>query len=130
MKMKLAVLCSMIAASLPAAANELRRAEAPIRGQYIVVLKDSAFEVSRDSRSSRAVDALSMAADMAASHRLEVDRVYEHALKGFVVKNANEKQIEKLLWDDRVAFVEEDGMVLAGLECGDHEYACGRRVRF
>jgi subtilisin family serine protease len=111
MKMKLAVLCSMIAASLPAAANELRRAEAPIRGQYIVVLKDSAFEASRDNRSSRAIDALSMAADMAASHRLEVDRVYEHALKGFVVKNANEKQIEKLLWDDRVAFVEEDGMV-------------------
>ncbi len=110
MKTKLAVLCAMIAASLPAAATELKRAEAPIKGQYIVVLKDSAFEGSRDSR-VQSVDSMGMAAEMAASYNLEVERVYEHALKGFVVKNAGEKDIERLLWDDRVAFVEEDGMV-------------------
>lgn len=110
MKTKLAVLCTMIAASLPAAATELRRAEEPIKGQYIVVLKDSAFEGSRDSRAPTA-DALGMAAEMAVSYKLEVDRVYEHALRGFVVKNASEKDVEQLLWDDRVAFVEEDGMV-------------------
>lgn len=108
MKMKLAVLCSMIAASLPATANELRRAEAPISGQYIVVLKDSAFEAERGAK---APDAMRLAAELAVSLKLDVDRVYEHALKGFVVKNANQKQIEQLLWDDRVAFVEEDGMV-------------------
>ncbi|SDD77992.1 S8 family peptidase [Aquimonas voraii] len=111
MKMKLAVLCSMIAASLPAAATELKRAEAPIKGQYIVVLKDSAFETSTTTRGAPSASALSMAADMAVSHKLEVDRVYEHAIKGFVVRNASEKQVEQLLWDDRVAFVEEDGMV-------------------
>jgi subtilisin family serine protease len=110
MKTKLAVLCTMIAASLPATATELRRAEEPIKGQYIVVLKDSAFEGSRDSRAPGG-DALGMAAEMAVSYKLDVDRVYEHALKGFVVKNAGEKDIEQLLWDDRVAFVEEDGMV-------------------
>lgn len=110
MKTKLAVLCAMIAASLPAAATELKRAEAPIKGQYIVVLKDAAFESSRDSR-VQSVDSMGMAAEMAVSYNLEVERVYEHALKGFVVKNAGEKDIERLLWDDRVAFVEEDGMV-------------------
>lgn len=110
MKTKLAVLCTMIAASLPAAATELKRAEAPIKGQYIVVLKDASFENSRDSRVT-APDALGLAAEMAVSYHLDVERVYEHALKGFVVKNASEKDIEKLLWDDRVAFVEEDGMV-------------------
>jgi len=110
MKTKLAVLCAMIAASLPAAATELKRAEAPIKGQYIVVLKDAAFESSRDSR-VQSVDSIGMAAEMAVSYNLEVERVYEHALKGFVVKNAGEKDIERLLWDDRVAFVEEDGMV-------------------
>lgn len=110
MKTKLAVLCTMIAASLPAAATELKRAEAPIKGQYIVVLKDASFENSRDSRAT-APDALGLAADMAVSYHLDVERVYEHALKGFVVKNASEEDIEKLLWDDRVAFVEEDGMV-------------------
>ncbi len=110
MKTKLAVLCAMIAASLPAAATELKRAEAPIKGQYIVVLKDAVFENSREARGP-APDALSMAAEMAVSYTLEIDQVYEHALKGFVVKNASEKDVEQLLWDDRVAFVEEDGMV-------------------
>jgi serine protease len=110
MKTKLAVLCAMIAASLPAAATELKRAEAPIKGQYIVVLKDAAFEGSRDGR-VQSVDSMGIAAEMAVSYNLEVERVYEHALKGFVVKNAGEKDIERLLWDDRVAFVEEDGMV-------------------
>jgi subtilisin family serine protease len=110
MKTKLAVLCTMIAASLPAAATELRRAQEPIKGQYIVVLKDSAFETSRDGRAPSA-DAMGMAAEMAVSYKLEIERVYEHALKGFVLKNAGEKIVEQLLWDDRVAFVEEDGMV-------------------
>lgn len=113
MKTQVALLCSMIAAALPAAATELKRAEAPIRGQYIVVLKDDAatLEQSADKRSQRAVDVLTQAADMSLAYGLQVDRVYQHALRGFVVRGASEKAIERLLWDDRVAFVEEDGMV-------------------
>ena len=113
MKTQVALLCSMIAAALPAAATELKRAETPIRGQYIVVLKDDAatLEQSADKRSERAVDVLTQAADMSLAYGLQVDRVYQHALRGFVVRGASEKAIERLLWDDRVAFVEEDGMV-------------------
>jgi subtilisin family serine protease len=113
MKTQVALLCSMIAAALPAAATELKRAEAPIRGQYIVVLKDDAatLEQSADKRSERAVDVLTQAADMSLAYGLQVDRVYQHALRGFVVRGASETAIERLLWDDRVAFVEEDGMV-------------------
>jgi subtilisin family serine protease len=112
MKMQFAVLCTMIAAALPAVGAELKKVEAPIKGQYIVVLKADPDAPSRqNSRAPGAVDALSVAADMAVAYGLEVERVYENALKGFVVTNANEKMINQLLWDDRVAFVEEDGMV-------------------
>ncbi|WP_395792316.1 S8 family serine peptidase [Aquimonas sp.] len=112
MKMQFAVLCTMIAAALPAVGAELKKVEAPIKGQYIVVLKADPDAQSRQaSRAPGAVDALSVAADMAVAYGLEVERVYENALKGFVVTNANEKIISQLLWDDRVAFVEEDGMV-------------------
>lgn len=112
MKMQFAVLCTMIAAALPAVGAELKKAEAPIKGQYIVVLKDDPDAQSRQtSRAVGAVDALTVAADMAVAYGLEVERVYENALKGFVVTNADEKMISQLLWDDRVAFVEEDGMV-------------------
>jgi serine protease len=110
--MQFAVLCTMIAAALPAVGAELKKVEAPIKGQYIVVLKADPDAQSRQaSRAPGAVDALSVAADMAVAYGLEVERVYENALKGFVVTNANEKIISQLLWDDRVAFVEEDGMV-------------------
>ena len=112
MKMQFAVLCTMIAAALPAVGAELKKVEAPIKGQYIVVLKTDPDAQSRqNSRAVGATDALTVAADMAVAYGLEVERVYENALKGFVVTNANEKMISQLLWDDRVAFVEEDGMV-------------------
>ena len=107
MKMQLAVLSVMIAAALPASAAELRSVEEPIKGQYIVVLKDDGDSTIR---TKSGVDAMSIAADMAAAYGLDVERVYEHALKGFVITNAGEKVLEKVLWDDRVAFVEQDGM--------------------
>jgi subtilisin family serine protease len=112
MKMQLAVLAAAVAASFPAVGAELRSVEAPIKGQYIVVLKDPGSQSGGrvDSRAPE-VDSVAMAVDMAASYGLEVEQVYEHALKGFVVRNASEKSLEKLLWDDRVDFVEEDGIV-------------------
>jgi len=112
MKMQLAVLAAAVAASFPAVGAELRSVEAPIKGQYIVVLKNPDTESgSRSSSRAPEVDSVSMAVDMAAEYGLEVEQVYEHALKGFVVRNASEKSLERLLWDDRVDFVEEDGMV-------------------
>jgi subtilisin family serine protease len=114
MKMQLAVLAAAIAASLPAVGAELRTVEAPIQGQYIVVLKDSADSSGREKSGQAAISAEAVAVDMAATYGLDVDMVYEHALKGFVVRNASAKSLEKLLWDDRVDFVEEDGAVFLG----------------
>lgn len=111
MKMQLATLCAVIALSLPAVGADLKRAEAPIKGQYIVVLKDDAQDTRRGAGLARATDAMSRAVDLAARHNLEVTQVYEHALKGFVVTNTNEKAMAALLNDPSVDFIEEDGMV-------------------
>nr|CBM43234.1 serine protease [uncultured organism] len=113
MKMQLATLCAAIAMSLPAVGAELKRVEAPIKGQYIVVLKDEAQDTRRGAGVglSQANDAMSRAVDLAARHNLEVTQVYEHALKGFVVTNSNEKAMAALLNDPSVDFIEEDGMV-------------------
>jgi serine protease len=102
------------AVSLPA--SELRRVENPIEGRYIVVLKSPA----EDSRSARGSAGLSdeavsrfvadTAVDLAVRHRLGVEQVYSHALTGFAV-SASKGDIEELLKDPRVAYVEEDGEV-------------------
>jgi subtilisin family serine protease len=92
-------------------ASELRRVENPIEGKYIVVLKEDALVGPGRSADApgmaRAIE--NAAVDLAARFDLNVERVYQHALAGFVV-DASPKAVERLMRDPRVAFVEEDGM--------------------
>jgi len=99
-----------LAMALPglASAAELRTSARPVGGQYIVVLKEDlvSFGGARDARPT--VTATTV--DIAAAYGLDVEFAYTHALPGFVVR-ANAKQLDSLLSDSRVAFVEEDGYV-------------------
>ncbi len=88
---------------------EFRHAQNPIQGQYIVVLKDDAARLANEARSNTpSVDNVARA--MARSHGMRVERSFTHALKGFVVQ-ADDRALVRLLTDERVAFVEEDGIV-------------------
>ena len=112
MNRRTTLLSAAIAASLlssVAVAGDFRTAAKPIEGQYIVVLKeDQAARVSNGLiRSQRASD---VAAQMASSHRFQVTRNYEAAVRGFVAK-ADDAALAKLLADPRVDYVEEDGIV-------------------
>lgn len=108
MKRNLLVLCIAATFAGQLSAAELKRVENPIQGQYIVVFKDGvqSEEGKRRGPPQQVVDTV---VDIAARHDLPVDRIYEHALQGFVTR-ASESQIRRLLNDDRIAFVEEDGM--------------------
>lgn len=107
------MLCSAVALAMAlpglAAASELRRVERPVSGQYIVVLQEDLVRFGDDT-SSRRPDVNTLAVDMASRFGLEVSMAYSHVLPGFVVK-ANDKQIDQLLSDARVAYVEQDGYV-------------------
>lgn len=88
---------------------ELREAERPIQGEYIVVLKDEAASLATEQRSS-APSISRVASTMARSYGLKVEHTYSHVLRGFVVQ-ANDRSLVNLLLDDRVAYVEENGEV-------------------
>ncbi len=105
-----------------ATAAELRFAKEPIPGQYIVVLNEEAASLAHERAAQRsqrdqrgaAVDMRpevpQVAQQMGREYRAEVRQTFEHVLRGFVVK-ADERAIARILEDDRVAFVEEDGVV-------------------
>src|SRR5690606_7585987 len=99
------------AASSGVDAQELRFAERPIQGQYIVVLKDNVAARATET-SSRKPLAADLGRQMSSEQGLRFQRGFTHALRGFVVQ-ANDKALERLLLDDRVAYVEEDGLVQA-----------------
>ena len=97
-------------------ASELRRAEHPIKNSYIVVLKPNSLVLPANARNGR--EAMSMAVANAAvdlSDRFELrpHQMYDVALQGFAVE-ANEKQIQRLLKDPRVDYVEEDELSYIG----------------
>lgn len=96
------------ASALPAFAGELRTAQRPIEGRYIVVLKEGAARLNHERGVAARVS--SVAREIAGRHRVRVTRTYENALRGFVVQ-ANDKALARLLADPRVAYVEEDGLV-------------------
>jgi serine protease len=91
------------------AQSEFRFAERPVPGQYIVVLKDSVARLDNES-ATRGVRAAELASQMASQHGARLTQTYTHALRGFVVQ-ASDKALARLLLDERVAFVEEDGIV-------------------
>ncbi|MDW8478978.1 MAG: S8 family peptidase [Xanthomonadales bacterium] len=96
-------------------ASELRRAEFPIEGRYIAVLKTP--ELSSRLSPAQAEQELARFAEnttveLAARLGLGVDHVYTHAVQGFSFSVGKGKDaIEALLKDPRVAYVEEDGEV-------------------
>jgi serine protease len=110
MKGRLITAAILVAFSASGWASELRRVAEPIKGQYIVVLKDEA-QLSTKERGKKAMDRI---ADVAIAHGLKVDMAYEHALQGFVTRG-NEASMKRLMKDERVAFIEEDGMSYPGV---------------
>lgn len=99
-----------MAPSAPAQAAELRLAEKPVEGQYIVVLTNDAAALANEN--SRRPKVAAVASEMARSHRADLVHSYNHALRGFVVK-ASDQALARLLADPRVDYVEEDGIVTA-----------------
>ena len=93
-----------------AEAADFRFADKPVDGQYIVVLKDSAAGLANENSSRPRV--ATVASEMARAHRAHLVRSYDRALRGFVVK-ASDQALARLLADQRVDYVEEDGIVHA-----------------
>lgn len=108
MNRKLLAVAVMTAIGFSASAAELRHVKNAIKGQYIVVLKNTASAASARAGAAQPVDALDSAVTMASSYGFDVDRVYQNALKGFVAK-ASKGALQKLLSDPNVDFIEEDG---------------------
>ena len=100
-----------IAMALPALslAAELRSASRPVAGQYIVVLKENLVRLGNDQRSSLP-EVVTLAVDISASFGVEYVRHYEHVLPGFVIR-ADAKQLDRLLFDPRIDYIEQDGVV-------------------
>jgi subtilisin family serine protease len=102
-----AVAASLCGAALPALSANLRTVQAPVPGQYIVVLKDSAATL--DGERGRAARVANVATEIAGRHRARLVRSYRRVLRGFVVR-ADDRALARLLADARVAYVEEDGI--------------------
>ena len=103
-----------IAMALPAFASaaERRQVARPIDAQYIVVLKQDLVHLGRTDQRSSLPEVVTLAVDLSAQYDLQFVRSYQHVLPGFVVR-ANAKQLERLLFDLRVDYVEQDGVVTA-----------------
>ena len=99
--------------SMAAHAAELMTVDRPLEGEYIVVLKEGAAslagEVSLMSGVNRSQVA-TVAQQMSRSHGAKLVRSYTKALRGFSVK-ADDNALARLLADDRVAYVQENGIV-------------------
>lgn len=94
--------------------SNLQLAQKPIRGQYIVVLKEDtaalASEALQMGPQAARPQVAEVATSLARSHRLDVVHSYENVLRGFVAR-ADDRALARLLADPRVEFVEEDGIV-------------------
>jgi subtilisin family serine protease len=115
MRLNLSILFVAIAAAVvaqpalcaPGSPAELRTSKRPIKGQYIVVLKDNAASLAGErSQAARVAD---VARGMSAQHGTQLLRSYQSVLRGYAVR-ANAASLAKLLADPRVAYVEEDGI--------------------
>lgn len=122
---RLLALALAAALASPAFAGELKKADNPIPGQYIVVFNsadirervDSERLAGRLDKASAASPDMAIAAevertvvDVASRYDLDVRQLYTHALHGMVVQ-ADERKLARLLNDPRVEFIEEDGYV-------------------
>jgi serine protease len=98
----------LMSVSAAASAGDFLTARDPIKGQYIVVLKENAARLAGESGRTARVSVV--AKGIATAHQAKLLRSYEHVLRGFVVQ-ADDKTLAKLIADPRVAYVEEDGIV-------------------
>ncbi len=94
----------------PADAAELLFVDRPIEGQYIVVLKEDTASLSSELSTSSMPSVASMARNITSNHRVQLVTSFQHALRGFVVK-ASDDALARMLMDDRIAYIEEDGVV-------------------
>lgn len=120
LKQRVLVLALSVALSGTALAGELRKAEQPVPGQYIVVFHEDGVRtrladtqdggIDATAKAARVAEVENMVVDIAARFPVTVDAVYSHALQGMAVR-ADPRVIQKLLHDPRVAYIEEDGYV-------------------
>ena len=106
-----AVLLGMSA--MAAQAGELKTAQRPVEGEYIVVLKQQAASLLGEANlkgAAKRSPVATIAQQMGQAHNAKVTRSFKKALRGFVVK-ADDKALARLLADDRVAYVQENGIV-------------------
>lgn len=89
----------------------VKKVDRPVPGQYIVILKANAARGPADPAASGPAVG-DVASSLARQHRGRLGRVFQHAVKGFVV-DASELDAESLAADPRVAYVVEDGVVQA-----------------
>lgn len=99
-----------------AGAADLRFAERPLAGRYIVVLKEDAARLAAETtREALARPSVADIAREVAAEGMPVQRVFNHVLRGFVIDRADEKALATLLSDPRVEYIEEDGQVRASV---------------
>lgn len=85
--------------------EKLIETEKPIRNQYIVVLEDwSTGNLGADSKADL------VSKDLTKAYGGKVKHVYDHVLNGFST-TLNDKQLEMMLQDGRVKYIERDGEV-------------------
>ena len=106
----IAAVVTLTAAPTPADAAELRFAEKPVEGQYIVVLKEDVASLASEQSRASIPEVAVMARTIARTHRANLVTSYRHALRGFVVR-ASDEALARMLMDDRIAYIEEDGVV-------------------
>lgn len=103
-----AVAAALLAAAGLAGAADLRFAERPLPGRYIVVLKEEAARLaSEDNRAAK--PSVAEVASALAGKEIRIERAYEHVLRGFVVVDPSDRALAALLSDPRVDYIEEDG---------------------
>jgi subtilisin family serine protease len=98
----------LTAAATAGAAGPVRRVAEPVRDEYIVVLKAGVAGGGRGFTVGPRV--ASVASDLARIHGALVERVFEHALRGFSAR-MTAGRAAALAADPRVDYVEEDGIV-------------------
>src|SRR5690625_4638374 len=90
-------------------AAEFFTTKQPIENHYIVVLKDKALSADK-AKSASNVSVSTMARRIASEHNAKVVQSYSEVLPGFVIR-ADKSTLVRLLDDDRIDFIEEDGIV-------------------
>lgn len=92
------------------AAGVVRKADNPVSGRYIVLLRS--VETSGEGTVAPGLDVAAQAQLLTGRHGGAIRRTFQHAVKGFVV-DASAEVAAQLATDPAVEFVEEDGVVEA-----------------